>query len=358
MGCTDCSEIVFGISLLQLSVCLSVICDRIAFIVRIGPLEKWVDDNILFRIPPLVFTELDFTSLSAAFGVNWKASKERKFAIIQRYIGLIWHLQNKTVSIPDDKRDAYLALIDSWLLPGAKFTAAEAARLHGKLVHASLIVRLGRPFIASISRFANTFKSDHARLQPPGPLLSDLKWYKSLLQAAPAVLPLQDSEVQDIGWWGDASKTRGVAIIIGKWYCAWRWKAGVTDRWKVDERDIGWGEAIAVELGVLLLCYLVDQKLLFLKSGAAHFLVRSDNQGVVRVVTKGRSRQQETNSVLARLYKVLSSRGYWLSTEYVTSKDNISDILTRADESEFLRQFPESIRVDLPLPDHLANLFQ
>ncbi|KAF8961317.1 hypothetical protein BDZ97DRAFT_1594301, partial [Flammula alnicola] len=61
------------------------------------------------------------------------------------------------------------------------------------------------------------------------------------------------------------------------------------------------------------------------------FLVRSDNQGVVAVVNKGRSRSRNTIRILKEIYKLLAKNQLSLHSEYVASRDNITDALSRGD---------------------------
>ncbi|KAH7904837.1 hypothetical protein BJ138DRAFT_1119033 [Hygrophoropsis aurantiaca] len=94
---------------------------------------KWVDDFFVVRLPHQSWTEADFIDLTGCCGVPWSLEKLRPLAPIQRYIGFDWNLTNKSVSFPDEKRQKLLALIAEWRVEGSKFTAKEAASLHGKL---------------------------------------------------------------------------------------------------------------------------------------------------------------------------------------------------------------------------------
>ncbi|KAJ3766008.1 hypothetical protein FB446DRAFT_605439, partial [Lentinula raphanica] len=64
--------------------------------------------------------------------------------------------------------------------------------------------------------------------------------------------------------------------------------------------------------------------------------VRSDNSGIVQVVNKGRSRSKETNKILKHLYRLQARQGIRLVTEYVSTRDNVSDALSRGDIPRFL----------------------
>ncbi|KAJ7126509.1 hypothetical protein C8R43DRAFT_820863, partial [Mycena crocata] len=64
--------------------------------------------------------------------------------------------------------------------------------------------------------------------------------------------------------------------------------------------------------------------------------VRSDNSGVVAVTNKGRSKSRETNQILKYVYLLQAQSRVRLKAEHVTSRDNISDALSRGDIPAFL----------------------
>ncbi|KIJ31898.1 hypothetical protein M422DRAFT_266396 [Sphaerobolus stellatus SS14] len=129
-----------------------------------GPMVKWVDDFFIIRLPHQSWTEEEFIHFGANLGVPWSRSKLRPFATFQCYIGFNWDLKEKRVSFPVEKLLKLKDLINEWLEPKYKFNATEAAKLHGKLVHASSIFCLLRPFFRSAARFAANIKSRRAKL--------------------------------------------------------------------------------------------------------------------------------------------------------------------------------------------------
>ena len=251
------------------------------------PICKWVDDFFVIQLPGQTWSEEDFICLTAKLGVPWATEKTRPLASLQQYIGFIWDLEEKTVSLPPGKRAATLTLIEAWLRDQARFTAHEAASLHGKLVHTSCIYPLIRPFIRSAAVFANSFRSPMARLNPPRGLTQDLKQVRELLGILPAELPLSDPVPYDINWWGDASSSFGIGVTVGGFWGVWRWAPNARIGPQAD-RDIGWAEAVAVELGLRMAIHhgLVAGR----PVSQSRILVRSDNTGVVAVVRAGRSR--------------------------------------------------------------------
>jgi hypothetical protein len=278
--------------------------------------------------------------------------KLRRFAIIQRYIGFDWNLSRRTVSLPPEKRKVVIALLDEWLAPVAQFSSREAARLHGKLVYVASIYPLIRPFLPSAATFSRAFQSERARLHPPDRLRADLEWVRQLLDILPRELPLASPKPVDIGWWGDASTSFGIGVVVGGRWAVWSYHPGFTVG-PGQTHDIGWAEAVAVELGLLIAVQYGAVR----GEVARRYLVRSDNQGVVAVLNKGRSRSEQTNEVLKRVYTLLAQKGISLHAEYVASRDNVTDALSRGDIAEFLRGFPDAVeRAALELPVPLQTL--
>jgi len=100
-------------------------------------------------------------------------------------------------------------------------------------------------------------------------VIKDLKWWSIKLTETNFAQPLAPhGETQDLGIWVDASKSWGIGIIIGDKWDAWQWSSS----WHTEGRDIGWAEAVAVELVAQILY----------KRGLtnASILIQGDNQGV------------------------------------------------------------------------------
>jgi hypothetical protein len=314
---------------------------------------KWVDDFLVIRTAKETWTEEDFVELTSRIGVPWSAEKTRRFAVTQRYLGFNWDLEAKTVALPMEKLKAILSLMHCWGQDGAKFRAREAASLHGKLVHISSVYVLIRPFLCSVSVFALSFKSVGAKLHPPSSLRADLTWISFLLRSMPNRLPLATPELIDLGWWGDASTSFGIGVVVSGHWAVWRWAPGFAVGTLL-EHDIGWAEAVAVELGLRLALHL------HLVQGhlprCCNFLVRSDNSGVVAILNKGRSRSKPTNLILKEVYLLQALNGLRVTAKHVPGRDNLSDALSRGDVAGFLKGFPSAIaRASLPLPNHLAG---
>lgn len=320
---------------------------------KFGFMVKWVDDFLAIRPPGQVWSEQDFMELTRSFGVPWSLPKLRPFVSVQHYIGFDWDLDSRVVSLPIEKIGKLKALVSSWLVKGSKFTEHDAASLHGKLVHSSCVFPLLKPFIRSAALFASDFHSSRASLNPPSSLQADLSWVLFLLQNLLNSRPLRSPHPVDLQWWGNASTSFGIGIAIGRFWAVWRWAPG----FEVGPKrtfDIGWAEAVAIELGLRLALNL--GLIVSARDRGKSFLVRSDNSGVVYVTNSGRSHSRKTNKILKHVYLLQAKNTIRLSTTYVSTRVNISDALSRGDVAAFLRGFPSvDTEASTPLPVHLSD---
>lgn len=319
-------------------------------------IQKWVDDFFVIRYPDQTWTEEDFINLTADLGVPWSASKTKPLASRQKYIGFIWDLDKKAVALPPEKISALISVIDHWLKRTSKVSMKEAASLHGKLVHASSIVRIIRPFMRSISRFAASFRSPRACLHPPVGVRADLRWIHQAFTLIPSERKLHQTEPEDIGWWGDASTSFGIGILVGSQWAVWKWSDSV----QIGPRkrfDIGWAEAVAVELGFRMALRIHGTHWQNVQVGRV--LVRSDNAGVVAVVNKGRSRSANTNQILQQIFDLQLSSGVEIRAAYVPSAENLADCLSRGDLGGLHKQMRIAQKpLFIPLPHHLRPHLQ
>ena len=166
-------------------------------------------------------------------------------------------------------------------------------------------------------------------------------------------MPLLGPTPLDVGWWGDASTSFGVGVAVGPFWGVWAWAPGFCVG-PHQTFDIGWAEALAVELGLQMADHhgLLDN----IPPSSSRVRVLSDNMGIVAVLSKGRSRSANTNNVLKRIYHHLARRCLSLVPEYVASRDNVTDALSRGDIPAFLEGFPSAhSRSSMPTPSHLAT---
>jgi len=187
----------------------------------------------------------DIDKLSKILGIPWEPAKDIFFSSRAPFIGFLWDLATRTVSIPESKKKKYLAAIQEWEARSTH-TLLEVQQLYGKLLHASLVLPAGRAYLVSLESMLAIF-NNHPYMPHHAPKSTngDLRWWKSHL-AQPSIsrsIP-GPIEVTDPSAYSDASSGTGVAIWINGRWRAWILLPG----WKGEDRDIGWAEAVGMEL--------------------------------------------------------------------------------------------------------------
>lgn len=320
----------------------------------ISPAVNWVDDFLFFIFPINTdFSEDDNNwepifpySLNTIFTITknlgwpWKNSKTRPFNSSFKYLGFHWDLQNKTVEIPKEKKTRYLTKLEAWI-PGKKFTRCEAESILGTLVHCSLALPTSRCHLSALSRFAASFthtSSLFIKKEPNQSVLSDICWWREQLSTPfcgtrisrpPPLSPIQ--------FWVDASTNWGIGVVFDNLWESWCLKPN----WKANGRNIGWAEFVAIELGLIL---AISQG-----HSNTHFLIYSDNQGVIQALNGGKSRSFQQNNVLRRILLLLIIHSIYISSSYVSSNSNLADNPSRGIPPQDLTR----ISTITPLPSSL-----
>lgn len=121
---------------------------------------KWVDDYIFFRVPSSSHSDPSGSTIfvydislktvytiTDPLGVIWHdiSEKGHDFQSQASYVGFLWDIDNKCISLPDHKRLRYIQKVGSFLLNSRlPVHYSDVASLHGTLQHASFIYRDGR----------------------------------------------------------------------------------------------------------------------------------------------------------------------------------------------------------------------
>jgi hypothetical protein len=286
-----------------------------------GPSKNWVDDFVFFGYPVSSISSLssfsyslaDIYTLTSQLGWPWKDSKTKPFSSHFKYLGFSWSL---SVEILPEKKARYLAKLLPWN-PNQRFSRKDTELLLGTLIHCSLALPDGCSHLPALSHFAasfNHFSSTFVCRSPSPAVIADIHWWRTQLSAGfcrsiitkpPHVFPLE--------FWVDALSSWGIGIVFDNVWDAWKLRAG----WNEDGHDIGWAVIVAIELGILFAVHLGHSN--------THFLIKSNNQGVIYAIERGRSRNSEQNRVLQWITSLLSQHSTWIFSLYVAFLDNLAD---------------------------------
>ena len=321
---------------------------------EMGPNRKWVDDLWNMRYPveeprPGVYLYghdvQDIYELAGIMRVPWSAEKCRPHDAVGTYFGFLWDLPRKRASLPPEKRERYLSKLASFLAEAkegrARVTWKAAMSLNGTLSHICFIYPQGRAFLTSLCGFIASFGDRVRRFAPrfpPPSLIRDLEWWRKALENPGIYRDLVPrGPLRDLDMWVDASTDWGIGLVVGERCAAWKW-AVPTSEWKTNGRDIGWAEMIAVELATRYLDQIGTEN--------SDILVRGDNMGVVGAFERGRSRNYQVNESIRRTEVVCMSRNIRITLQYVNTKENRADEVSRGAPSP--RLLPLNIAFSLP----------
>jgi len=324
----------------------------------IHPVIKWVDDFNIFRFPSTsrTYSSSEFPSLRYDYDLNyvkfviaplripWHREKGQDFHSIFPYLGFMWNLSDKTVTIPEKKCSKHYSRLLTFLSKcrDHKVLKKDAQKISGSLSHLSFVLQRGRSFLANLFHWIGTFPNEFAPRYPPPSVITDLTWWlRALENTSPVRRLYPPTDPIDLDIWVDASTDWGIGITAkGKWD-AWRTVEG----WQGPGHDIGWLEAMAIEflIGTLVSNDLKD----------SHILIRSDNQGVMGAFTKGHSRNFEVNLAIRRTEALIDGANISLSFQYVESAFNLADPISRGILPLHVHRLPSNF-----VPNHnIARFF-
>ena len=292
----------------------------------IGQVLKWVDDFIIFRAPSgsdangfVYHYDLDHVKGSvAALGIPWNLKKEKDFASLVVYIGFLWDLKEKRVSLTEKKRLKSLAKVNSFItaFSGMRAPLDTTQSLLGTLAHIAFVYQRGRPFLPALQHFISTFISPHECRFPKPRMMSDLAWWRDTLIAPCIYRQLQPAEEAiDINMWVDASTSFGIGMIFQKRWAAWKLANGWNARGS--GHDIGWAECVAMELAVLAVAEAGMRD--------CRILLRGDNMGVIGAIRSRRGRNIQQNESIRRIDNIADMLNIDLDPIYVDTKINLAD---------------------------------
>jgi len=323
----------------------------------VKPLLKYEDDLDIFRypVPDGQFVDGDFRysydresmlSIVSSLNVPWHPEKgDPYFTSLTIFIGLLWDLVEKRVSLPEHKRLKFLARVQTFVgsFEGHRCQLRDVEKIHGSLCYIAFVYTAGRSRLPSLSNFAASFKGDEfGRRYPPKSVITDLKWWLDTLiptntyrQLTPRG-PLIDKRI-----FVDASTSWGIGILVEDRWLAFQ----LVSNWKSEGRDICWLETLAVEFVV----YIIEA----MNICNCRVLIHSDNQGTIGSMGKGRSANYHINLSVRRTYATLASLFVTPILEYIASADNPADPISRGESG------PPHLALTTPftLPMELQHLF-
>ena len=281
--------------------------------------------------------------ISARLGIPWEKAKDQPFGSSTIYIGFVWDLNARTVSLAPTKVAKYREAITQWR-DRHSHVLKDVKQIYGKLLHASAALPRGRAYLTSLERMMKVC-ADKPFMphRPIKAIANDLAWWDNQLSLGNVSRPITPPlPFVDPRAFSDASTGVGIAVTIGPRWRAWR----LLPNWQTargSSRDIGWAEAVGFELLIRTL------NLAF--PGLSRVIVYGDNTGVVEGWWAGRHRNSETNFVFRRIHSILSQTDSvtHVRTEYVRSELNPADGPSRG-----IFPSPHLLLPRIPIPPSLV----
>ncbi|PAV14688.1 reverse transcriptase ribonuclease H [Pyrrhoderma noxium] len=184
-------------------------------------------------------TQLD--AFSAALGIPWKHSKSTSFASTVTYLGFNWHLDSYSIELAPSKHSKYrLAL--THFRASTFHSLLDLQQIYSKLLHITLIVPRARVYLASFeAMLALNQTTPSQRRWSSKRMLIDLDWWGDFLAQPRLLFPLPNfSPYLPLAAYSDASSGFGIGLSYNGHWAAFSYQR----HFKPGSHDIAWAEAL------------------------------------------------------------------------------------------------------------------
>ncbi|KAI7961041.1 hypothetical protein MJO28_001530 [Puccinia striiformis f. sp. tritici] len=299
---------------------------------------RWVDDNLFIRKKGSTTCMDNVAERAAHLGVLTNKTKYRAFAEEQKFIGFVWNGKHKTVRLPPGKLEQRIDQISVFLVLGRKYSYDDLEILVGRLNHVSYIVPQLKCYLFGLYRMLCNWSNKAATRFLDTDANDDLNmWHKTLCSFRPLRM-IPNPVPVDVGWYGDASTSFGVGVVIGKGWAQFKlvgdWVGPIHS-----PRGIAWLETVAVRLGILMLIELGAVK-------GKQFIVRTDNTTTEGVIRNRKSSDRHVNSEWKLIQSILIGEEINILGQRVSSGENVSDDLSRGVTTG--RRLLDKLSIQLP----------
>ncbi|KAF8832843.1 hypothetical protein HHX47_DHR1001714 [Lentinula edodes] len=316
----------------------------------IAPIAK-VEDDLAAFITPNTLTSLDLTNRDDLFalisdlGFPWHPEKgEHQFVLTFTFIGFLWDLELRRVSLPEDKRLKYLFRLQNFLDTSHRCLTprAKIESIHGTLCHIAFIYTDGKTHLPPFSNFMSSYRNHEVEKgKYPDKIIPEIQWWIKRLSVPHVYRQLRElGPMQDLGLFVDASTDWGIGIIIGGKWAAFH----LANDWKIEGRDICWLETVAVEI----LIYFLES----MNYRNTRLLIHSDNQGTIGAIRKSRSPNYWINMSIRRTCAIIGPLFILPELIYIESANNPADPISRG----ILGLQDNRLPLQFQLPDELSNI--
>jgi hypothetical protein len=232
--------------------------------------------------------------------------------------------------VPAEKQSVIVGEIDK-CMSRRSVTKREALALIGRLNYVARVVKAGRPYLSKLIAAANTAKSLVHFIHLSKETKKDLRWWREFLAEFGGSVPLPRSPLcvsgDTMNLSTDASD-RGYGAVFGsEWF-----SAPLPDEhrsWSINIREV-----YAVLLAICTWRVHMASCIIFLCC---------DNEAAVKVLDKGRSKQETIDALVRDTYKACATDSIDLVACHTPGVENgPADALSRADLERFHELTPSA----------------
>ena len=284
-----------------------------------------------------------------SLGVPISEEKTSGPAKTLEFLGITLDTVNSTSSLPKEKVDRILTIIDCFLA-GPK-TKQEILSLLGHLNFAMRVIPQGRPFVSNLLSAANSVQALHEVVDIDKQCLKDLELWRLFLIQWNGISMFYDDRLyspEDLQFFTDAAPSIGFGgYFNGRWFAS---------SWPVELTNLPQSEASSA---VFETYPVVIAALLWGKEWTGKsVLVFCDNQAAVFAINKGRSRAPVICPFLRRLVWTAACNQFIIQAEYLPGCSNaIADSLSRFSFQKFRTLVPEADPEPTPVPPFSQTIF-
>lgn len=249
------------------------------------------------------------------------------------FLGLLLNTITRTLSVPEDKRDAALNQIDA-ILRSKRILMRQLQRLTGLLNFLCRAIVPGRAFTRRLYyRIAGVKQHHHIRVDQS--MKDDLKVWMDFLKLRRSLCrPFIDFNetlyADELDFYSDASKSNDRAAFGVVFRNNWTFGIFPQCIQLLEEANIQTLEMFAVMVGVVLFAH---------KLKGRRVIIFCDNQAVVQMINNGSSKCKTCMRFIRRITLESMDKQVRIFARYVPTLENIrADALSRLDFNRFWKQ--------------------
>ena len=253
------------------------------------------------------------------------------------YLGIILDTIKMEARLPEDKVKRMVLFIDD-ILKKKSCTKLELLQLLGHFNFATRVILPGRAFVSYLIQLSTTVKELHYKVHLNQECKNDLRMWLCFLSKWNCVSLFYERTLTssaDMELYTDAASSTGFGgYYLGEWFCD-KWPDNMTENIG-SKMSMAFMELYPIVVAALLWGHLWQgKKILFL----------CDNEAVVNIILKGRSKEPYIMKLMRRLVMCAVDNNFAMYSKHVQGISNdIADALSRFQLQRFRKLAPQAAK--------------